>query len=71
MSDKQSDKLKPGLRSIIFSTLAAAFGVQTSKNRERDFQHGNLWIYIVAGTVFTVIFVFSVIGLVRLVLSAG
>lgn len=63
-----SQKLK--LRDIIQSTLAAAFGVQSSKNREKDFEHGNLWVYIGAGVIFTLIFIFSVLGLVRLALAA-
>lgn len=70
MSDEQANNSRPGFWSIVLSTLAAAFGVQSSKNRERDFQHGNIWVYIAAGVIFTTIFVFSVIGLVKLVLAA-
>ena len=61
---------KPGLKAIIQSTLAAAFGVQSSKNREQDFQHGNLWVYIASGIIFTVIFIFAVLIVVRLALAA-
>ncbi len=60
---------KPGIRAVIQSTLAAAFGVQSSKNRERDFQHGSVWIYIAAGISFTVLFVLTLLGVVRLVLA--
>lgn len=67
-SDNQT---KPDVLSIVKSTLAAAFGVQSSKNRERDFQQGNIWVFIAAGVIFTTIFVFAVVGLVKLVLSAG
>ena len=70
MPEKQPNDLKPKFWSIVGSTLAAAFGVQSSKNRERDFQHGNIWIYIAAGIIFTTLFVFSVIGVVKLVLAA-
>jgi hypothetical protein len=66
---KQSSKKKPGLKAIIQSTLAAAFGVQSSKNREQDFQHGNIWVYIFSGVLFTLIFIFAVIFIVRLALS--
>ena len=70
MRENQPNDLKPKFWSIVGSTLAAAFGVQSSKNRERDFQHGNIWIYIAAGIIFTTLFVFSVIGVVKLVLVA-
>ena len=38
---------------IIQSTLAAAIGVQSKKNRERDFQEGNAGTFIAAGIIFT------------------
>ncbi|MDO3382531.1 DUF2970 domain-containing protein [Gilvimarinus algae] len=61
---------KPGVFQIILSTLAAAFGVQSNKNRERDFSQGNLYIYIVAGISFTLIFVLSLVFLVRQLLQS-
>jgi hypothetical protein len=60
---------KPGFLDIVKSTLAAAIGVQSSKNRERDFTHGNIKIYIAAGIIFTLLFLATVIGVVQLVLS--
>lgn len=60
---------KPNVFQIILSTLAAAFGVQSSKNRERDFTSGSITTYIVAGVIFTGIFVLLVVLLVRLVLA--
>lgn len=69
MPEKQDDDPKLGFWSILLSTLAAAFGVQSEKNRERDFQHGNIWVFIAAGIIFTTVFVFSVIGIVKLVLA--
>ena len=71
MQDQKGSDKKLGLLSIVWSTLAAAFGVQSEKNRERDFQHGNLWVFIAAGIIFTTVFVFSVIGIVNLVLASG
>ena len=59
---------KPSLMQVILSVLAAAIGVQNSANRERDFTHGNPVVFIVAGLIFTVIFVLAVIGVVYLVL---
>ncbi len=50
------------------SVLAAALGVQNRKNRERDFTHGNPVVFIVAGLIFTVLFVLTLVGVVYLVL---
>ena len=52
---------------IIQSTLAAAIGVQSKKNRERDFQEGNAGTFIAAGIIFTVLFIATVMTVVRLV----
>lgn len=60
---------KPNLFQVILSTMAAAFGVQSSKNRERDFKHGSITTYIVSGVLFTVVFVLVMVFVVRLVLS--
>ena len=57
------------LLQMIGSTLAAAFGVQSSRNRERDFNRGKPVHFIIIGVVFTTVFVLAVIGVVRLVLS--
>lgn len=48
--------------------MAAALGVQSSKNRERDFTRGNPIIFILAGFIFTLLFVLTILGVVYLVL---
>ncbi|WP_299975987.1 DUF2970 domain-containing protein [uncultured Pseudoteredinibacter sp.] len=60
---------KPGFFTLIVSTFAAAFGVQTDKNRERDFQHGNIYSFIAAGIIFTVFFVLGTVFLVKFILA--
>lgn len=63
---------KPSTWQAIGSVLASFIGVQSDKNRERDFEHGSYTKFIVLGVVFTVIFVLTVYGVVRLVLhNAG
>ncbi|MBB6523210.1 DUF2970 domain-containing protein [Pseudoteredinibacter isoporae] len=64
-----SPSSKPGFVSLVISTLAAAFGVQTDKNRERDFQHGNIYSFIAAGIIFTALFVIGTVFLVKLILA--
>lgn len=71
MTDKQQEQ-KPGLGSIVMSTLAAAFGVQSSKNRERDFVKGNLKSYVISGIIFVVVFISTIVMLVKTVIhNAG
>ncbi|MDP1521176.1 DUF2970 domain-containing protein [Porticoccus litoralis] len=67
--DPDNEK-KPGFWQIVFSTMAAFFGVQSNKNRERDFKHGNIYAYVASGLIFTVIFIFCVITVVKMVLSS-
>ena len=55
--------------SIVLSTMAAAFGVQSSRNQERDFKKGNIWVYIISGITFTFLFVLAVAFVVNRVLA--
>lgn len=67
-----NDKEEPAtlsLLSIVASTLAAAIGVQNSKNRKRDFKSGKMLPFIIAGVVFTLIFIGTVLTIVNVVLS--
>lgn len=57
--------------SVVMSTLAAAIGVQSKANKERDFQHGSAGPFIVAGLIFTALFVGTLVLVVRFVLSAA
>ena len=63
--------MKSGLsfKQIVSSVLAAAFGVQSSANRERDFQRGRLQHFVAAGIVFTALFVGAVIIAVKMVVN--
>lgn len=56
---------------IVTSTLAAALGVQSRRNRERDFSRGRALHFIIAGVVFTVLFVVGMVLLVKLILSSA
>ena len=56
------------LWDTIKSVAASFFGVQSSKNRERDFKQGKAAHFIVVGLVATVLFVLAVVLAVRLAL---
>lgn len=59
----------PSFLQLVFSVLAAFFGVQSEHNRQRDFSRGNAWSYLVMGLLASVVFVIFVILLVRWALS--
>ena len=55
---------KPGILHVVKSVVAAAFGVQSNKNREVDFQHGSLTSYIVVGIIATILFIMTLVFIV-------
>jgi len=65
----REERKKAGFLSLVLSTMAAAIGVQNKKNLEKDFEQKSPMPFIVAGIAFTVIFVLSLVLIVRLVLS--
>jgi len=64
----EQQKRKPTLWQVAHSVLAAMIGVQTSKNYQRDFQHGEAWQYITLGLVAVALFIGSIILVVQWVL---
>jgi len=70
MSDENDEMpTKLSLLSIIGSALSAAVGVQKSKNRERDFKSGKMLPFIIAGIIFTLLFIGTVFTVVNIVLK--
>ena len=55
---------------VVASVFAAGLGIQSSKNRERDFKQGRAGVFIVAGIVFTLLFIATVYTVVQLVLKS-
>jgi hypothetical protein len=55
---------------VVASVFAAGLGIQSSKNRERDFRQGRVGVFIVAGIVFTLLFIGTVYTVVQLVLKS-
>jgi len=66
--DEQDNDKPLTFREMLQSVLAAAFGVQSGKNRARDFSRGKPSHFILVGVLFTSIFVLVLFALVRLVL---
>ncbi len=68
MTDHQ-ERSRPSLRQVIGSVLAAGFGVQSNKNRERDFSSGSGKQFVVVGLVATALFALTIYLVVQLVLT--
>jgi hypothetical protein len=60
---------KPTLIDTFKSVLASFFGVQSDKNRKRDFQQGSPAQFIIVGLVLTVLFIVGMIALVKIILA--
>lgn len=67
-ADKEKSKKKVSFLSTMSSVAAASFGVQTNKNRERDFEQGKFHHFVIGGIVFAVLFILILVGLVKIVM---
>lgn len=66
-----SEPRRLSLREVVTSVLAAAFGVQSNKNRERDFASQSGTPFIIVGALATIVFVVTIYFVVKLVLSVA
>lgn len=66
---KESEDVEPSKWQVFSSVFAAAFGVQSSKNRERDFKQGRFIYYALAGLLFTLVLLVSIFTIVNVVLA--
>ena len=69
MNDNRKKSNKNSLLSFVLSILAAGVGIQSDKNRERDFANGNPLAFVIGGIFFTLLFIALVATVVGLVLS--
>ncbi|KAA8984571.1 hypothetical protein CK501_05575 [Halovibrio salipaludis] len=65
-----SDQNKPGLWQVVFSILAAALGVNSESNRQKDFSASSPWPFIIGGIIFGVVFVVGIALIVKIVLES-
>lgn len=72
MQDEPPPQGRLSILQVVQSVLAASIGIQSDKNRERDFKRGSAKAFIVAGIIGTLMFIATVYTVVRIVLkSAG
>lgn len=64
------DQVRPKMRwrDMLSTILFGALGVQSNKARERDFSHGKPSHFILFGVGFMLVFILTIIGVVKLVL---
>lgn len=68
--ENRNPDYKPGFWQVVVSVLAAALGVNSRRNQERDFQSSTPLPFIVGGIIFGVIFVVSIALIVIAVLES-
>jgi hypothetical protein len=68
--DQSESGKKPTVLNLIASVLSAAFGIQSSKNHQRDIKYGKASTFIIAGIIYVVLFIIVVASLVHLVLKS-
>ena len=69
MKDTNKDEpSKPSFFQVMLSVMSAAIGVQRSETRARDFQTDSPLPFIIAGILFTMMFVSSLLLIVSWVI---
>jgi len=67
----EEPKNELGPLAVMKSVGAAMIGVQSDKNRERDFEQGKPSHFIVAGIIFVIIFLLTIATVVSSVLESS
>lgn len=66
-SNELEDLTKPTMWQVIFSVMSAFVGIQNSKNKERDFKHGNFKVFVFVAAALTLLFLATIFTVVQLV----
>ena len=67
-SSEQQSPQKVSFWKMMFSIMAASFGVQNKKNKERDFSSGSIKGFVLAALIFSFVFVMVLVTIVSVVL---
>jgi hypothetical protein len=67
--ENEDQQQTPSFLGVLWSVMASMFGVQSTRRREADFTRGKPIHYILVGLLVTVVFIMTVWGVVKLVLS--
>lgn len=66
--DKEKPAGRVSILQVVGSILASFYGVQSSKNRQRDFQSGKAKTFIAVGIVMTAVWYLAIYLVVTVVL---
>ena len=69
--DDNDEKTHISFGQLMMSTMSAFIGVQKNANRERDFKHDKISHFIAIGLLFGLIFVVTIISVVKIVMSVA
>ncbi len=70
MDQEKKDAAKaPSFIDVLGSGLASMFGVQSNRQREKDFTHGKPSQYVIIGLIVTVVFMLTIWSVVSLVMK--
>ena len=58
-----------GFWAVVHSVCAAGIGVKSKVNKERDFQQGNPYHFVVGGVIGTIVFVLSLVIFVHVLIG--
>ncbi len=71
MPEDDQDQEPMTLREVIGSVFAAGIGVQSQRNRERDFSRGSAKQFIVVGLIATALFVATIFTVVKIIIAVS
>ena len=65
-NENQPEQKKLSIIQLVGSLFAGAIGVQSSKNRERDFQVNSIMPFVIGGLIFTGLFIGGIFTLINI-----
>ena len=65
----REDAPKVTFFTVLASVFASFFGVQSHRNRKRDFESGKFWHFFTAGLIFVLVFLLLVWAAVQYLLA--
>lgn len=65
-NENQPEQKKLSIFQLVGSLFAGAIGVQSSKNRERDFQVNSIMPFVIGGLIFTGLFIGTIFTLINI-----
>ncbi len=68
LADNGDENTRISFWQLLLSTASAFIGVQSNANRERDFKHGKISHFIGIGLLFGLVFVFTIVSVVQIVM---